>query len=139
MKKRAQLLSDYHQRLVHDADEKAFETMALPENTRGAIRQINEEYGRRTQTFLAGQTDGGLPYNQISSVNVVGNDEAERARKEALTTVLGEEGARQLDLAEHQAARKMRGQFRREWFRELETQAPQPSPNLSQPPPATTE
>ena len=43
------LLVVNHNRRLQEADENVFMTLALPESTRASIRQINDEYRRRTE------------------------------------------------------------------------------------------
>jgi hypothetical protein len=125
LKQRALLSASHNQQLVVSADEQTFERLHLPETTRAAVRQINEEYRRKTESQL-GADPSGLSADQQIGANIAGNSDADRARRAAIDTLLGPDGAREFSAAEYAAERRLRLQLRRQWSEELDTKAPRP-------------
>jgi hypothetical protein len=87
LRRRQQALAAAGQRATRDADERLFETLRLPETTRAAVRQVNDESERS------------------------GGDV--RARRAALETLLGSDAAKAFDAAEFDAVHRLRVQTRR--------------------------
>jgi hypothetical protein len=99
-----------HNRRLGEADEQAFEALHLADGQRAAIRQINEEYRRRTEP--ASQPPGG-------GAEAVEISAALKARQDALRLLLGETPAQEFDVEERAAVRRLRGKYRFEWGRQL--------------------
>ena len=125
VKKRALLMADHNQRVTLEADERAFETLQLPDATRTAIRQINAGYVKTARDFLEANAAAWTPGEQLGA-NVAKNDESDRARRAALKEVLGADGVAAFETAEYAAARRLRRQYSAAWAQELEQQAPLP-------------
>ncbi len=125
VKKRALLMADHNQRVTLEADERAFETLRLPDPTRTAIRQINAGYVKTARDFLEANAAAWSPGEQLGA-NVAKNDESDRARRAALKEVLGADGVAAFETAEYAAARRLRRQYSAQWAQELEQQAPLP-------------
>jgi type IV secretory pathway VirB10-like protein len=105
------LLVVNHNRRLQEADENVFTTLALPESTRASIRQINDEYRRRTER---GDAAGGA-----LAVSPGDAQAALKARQDALTLLLGTDSAKSFDSEERIAVMKLRGKYRYEWGRQL--------------------
>lgn len=106
------LLAINHNRRLQEADENVFVTLALPESTRTSIRQINEEYRRRTEP--AGDAAAGAAVTAPSEAA-----SALKARQDALTLLLGTDSAKSFDAEERVAVMRLRGKYRYEWGRQL--------------------
>jgi len=106
------LLVINHNRRLQEADENVFATLALPDSTRASIRQINDEYRRRTEP--SGDAAG--------APTVVASGDASaalKARQDALTSLLGTESAKSFDTEERVAVMRLRGKYRYEWGKQL--------------------
>jgi hypothetical protein len=125
VKKRALLMADHNQRVTLEADERAFETLQLPDPTRAAIRQINAGYVKTTRDSIEANAAAWSPGEQLGA-NVAKNDESDRARRAALKEVLGADGVAAFETAEYAAARRLRRQYSAQWAQDLEQQAPLP-------------
>jgi hypothetical protein len=125
LKKRALLMANHNQRVIQEADERAFETMKLPDATRAAIRRINDGYVKTTRDFLDANPPTWSPGEQVGA-NLAKSDEADRARRAALKDVLGADGVSAFETAEYSAARRLRRQYSGQWAQELDQQAPLP-------------
>jgi hypothetical protein len=125
VKKRALLMADHNQRVTLEADERAFETLRLPDATRTAIRQINAGYVKTARDSLEANAAAWTPGEQLGA-NVAKNDESDRARRAALKEVLGADGVAAFETAEYAAARRLRRQYSAAWAQDLEQQAPLP-------------
>ena len=125
VKKRALLMGDHNQRVTLEADERAFDTLQLPDATRAAIRQINGSYVKTTRDAIEANAAAWSPGEQLGA-NLAKNDEADRARRAALKEVLGADGVSAFETAEYAAARRLRRQYSAQWAQELEQQAPLP-------------
>jgi hypothetical protein len=101
------LLVVNHNRRLQEADENVFVTLALPESTRASIRQINDEYRRRTEAAGDAVTP---PSDEASAL---------KARQAALTLLLGADSAKSFDAEERGAVMRLRGKYRYEWGRQL--------------------
>jgi Spy/CpxP family protein refolding chaperone len=88
-----------HNRRLDEADEEAFKSLSLPDATRARVRAINDELRKRTE-------------GDVSPSNVQG---AVQARRDQLRLLLGADGARQFDIEERGAVRRLRGKYRFEW------------------------
>ncbi len=100
-----------HNRRLQEADENVFATLALPESTRASIRQINDEYRRRTER---GDATAGAPAAASGDAPA-----ALKARQDALTSLLGTDSAKSFDSEERIAVMRLRGKYRYEWGRQL--------------------
>ena len=125
VKKRALLMGDHSQRVTLEADERAFDTLQLPDATRAAIRQINGSYVKTTRDAIEANAAAWSPGEQLGA-NLAKNDEADRARRAALKEVLGADGVSAFETAEYTAARRLRRQYSAQWAQEIEQQAPLP-------------
>lgn len=105
------LLVVNHNRRLQEADENVFTTLALPESARASIRQINDEYRRRTER---GDATGGAPLASPGDAQT-----ALKARHDALTLLLGTDSAKSFESEERIAVMKLRGKYRYEWGRQL--------------------
>jgi hypothetical protein len=106
---RRALLAVNHNRRMQEADEQAFERLKLPEATRVAIRQLNEEHRKRTELGpeRSQETDGG----ELAA--------AVKAREESLKLLLGVGAAKDFESEERAAIQRLRGKYRFEWGRLL--------------------
>jgi len=125
IKKRALLMGDHNQRVTLEADERAFDTLQLPDATRAAIRQINAGYVKTTRDAIEANAAAWSPGEQLGA-NLAKNDDADRARRAALKEALGADGVSAFETAEYAAARRLRRQYSAQWAQELEQQAPLP-------------
>jgi hypothetical protein len=114
LQRRGMLRAGHKAQLYKDADEQVFETLKLPETTRTAIRQINDEFGRKTQDMLGAHPDS-LSVDQEIGASLANTKDTERSRAAALATLLGPDGAKSFNAAEYSAVRRMRGQYTRQW------------------------
>ncbi len=105
--------------VLQRVDEKLFETLNLPESTRVAIRQINDDHKRQAQAALTGGALGGPD----------SLDAAENSRRKAIDTLLAPDDAKKFHAQEFAITRQLRRQAR-------EPQPTAPSPPA---PPPTTE
>jgi hypothetical protein len=124
LKKRALLIADHNIQVIRDADEKAFATMDLPEETRTAIRRINDDYTNRKRDQLA--HDEPFPTGPDQLVAGPNAAEADRLRQEALDQLLGSDAGPKFRAAETSSAHDIRIQSRRTWLRSLQNEAPLP-------------
>ncbi len=106
------LLAVNHNRRLQEADENVFATLALPDSTRASIRQINDEYRRRTEP--SGDAAGAPTVVASSDASA-----ALKARQDALTSLLGTESAKSFDAEERIAVMRLRGKYRYEWGKQL--------------------
>jgi hypothetical protein len=106
------LLVVNHNRRLQEADENVFTTLALPESTRASIREINDQYRRRTEPGDAAA--GGATAASPGDAQV-----ALKARHDALTSLLGTDSAKSFDAEERIAVMKLRGKYRYEWGKQL--------------------
>jgi hypothetical protein len=106
---RRALLTVNHNRRLAEADEQVFATLNLADATRASVRQINDEYRKRTER---GPDRPGGPDGAESAA-------ALQARRDALRLLLGAEPARDFDTAERMAVQRLRGKYRFEWGRQL--------------------
>lgn len=104
----ARLVANHNQRL-QEADERAFAALNLPEQTRAAIRHLNEEQRRRTEP-RSGRADGPGA-SEVAA--------AAAARADALRFLLGTDGAQTFDQQERAAVGRLRGKYRFQWGRQL--------------------
>ena len=125
VKKRALLMADHNQRVILEADERAFEALQLPDATRAAIRQINASYVKSRRDAIEANAAAWSPGEQLGA-NLAKSDESDRARRAALKEVLGADGVSAFETAEYAAARRLRRQYSAQWAQELEQQAPLP-------------
>jgi hypothetical protein len=125
VKRRALLMADHNQRVTLEADERAFETLQLPDPTRTAIRRINAGYVKTARDSIEANAAAWTPGEQLGA-NVAKNDESDRARRAALKEVLGTDGVAAFETAEYAAARRLRRQYSAQWAQELQQQAPLP-------------
>jgi hypothetical protein len=125
VKKRALLMADHNQRVRLESDERAFESLQLPDPVRAAIRQINATHVRTMRDAIEANAAASSPGEQLGA-NVAKNDESDRARRAALREVLGADGVAAFETAEHAAARRLRRQYSAQWAQELEQEAPLP-------------
>jgi hypothetical protein len=105
------LLAINHNRRLQEADESVFAMLALPDSTRASIRQINEEYRRRTE-----------PSSNAAGASPVASGEATsalKARHDALISLLGTDSAKSFDSEERVAVMRLRGKYRYEWGKQL--------------------
>ncbi len=105
------LLVVNHNRRLQEADESVFATLALPDSTRASIRQINDEYRRRTE-----------PSGDASGAPAVASGDAAaalKARHDALVSLLGTDSAKSFDSEERVAVMRLRGKYRYEWGKQL--------------------
>jgi hypothetical protein len=105
------LLVANHNRRMQEADETVFASLALPESTRASIRQINDEYRRRTEP---GDSGGSATAASPGDAHA-----ALQARHDALTSLLGTDSAKSFEGEERTAVMKLRGKYRYEWGRQL--------------------
>jgi len=105
------LLVVNHNRRLQEADENVFATLAVPDSTRASIRQINDEYRRRTEPGDAG---GGAATAAPGDAQA-----AMKARHDALTSLLGTDSAKSFESEERIAVMRLRGKYRYEWGRQL--------------------
>jgi hypothetical protein len=105
---RRALLLVNHNRRRQEADENVFTSLGLSEETRTAIRQINEEYQRQTQ-----------PNPDPAPLDVSEASTALRAREAALVRLLGADAAKEFESQERAAVLRLRGKYRFEWGRQL--------------------
>jgi hypothetical protein len=106
---RRALLAVNHNRRMQEADEQAFERLKLPEATRVAIRQLNEEHRRRTE--VGPERPQGPDVGELAA--------AVNAREASLKLLLGVAPARDFDAEERAAIQRLRGKYRFEWGRQL--------------------
>jgi hypothetical protein len=106
--RRALLALNHNQRL-DEADAQVFVSLNLPEATRAAVRRINDEYRRRTE--LGPERPGGPDAGETAA--------ALKARQDALALLLGAGPAKDFDVEERSAVRRLRGKYRFEWGRLL--------------------
>ena len=125
LKQRALLMADHNERIVEEADERAFEAMKLPDETRLAIRRINDRYATATHEFLAANPSTWSPGEQ-QGANIANGEEADRARRAALKDLLGIDGVAAFEGAEHAAVRRLQRRYGGQWAQELEQKAPLP-------------
>ena len=125
VKQRALLMADHNQRVTLEADERAFDTLKLPDPTRAAIRQINASYVKSRRDAIEANAAAWSPGEQLGA-NLAKSDESDRARRAALKEVLGADGVSAFETAEYAAARRLRRQYSAQWAQELEQQAPLP-------------
>jgi hypothetical protein len=125
LKQRALLMADHNERIIEEADERAFEAMKLPDETRLAIRRINDRYATATHEFLAANPSTWSP-GQQQGANIANSEEADRARRASLKDLLGIDGVAAFEGAEHAAVRRLQRRFGGQWAQELEQQAPLP-------------
>ncbi len=105
------LLAINHNRRLQEADESVFTTLALPDSTRASIRQINDEYRRRTE-----------PSGDAAGASAVASGDATsalKARHDALISLLGTDSAKSFDTEERVAVLRLRGKYRYEWGKQL--------------------
>jgi outer membrane biosynthesis protein TonB len=105
------LLAINHNRRLQEADESVFATLALPDSTRASIRQINDEYRRRTE-----------PSSDASGAPEVAPGDAAsalKARHDALVSLLGTDSVRSFESEERAAVLRLRGKYRYEWGKQL--------------------
>lgn len=131
LQKRALLNAAHHQELTQKADERVFEILQMSEAQRVAIRQINEDFGKRARE-LVNAAPGMLAEQRPESF--AKNTDADRARRAALENLLGVDAARAFDTNEHTAARILLRRYRPEWGRELRDQALVPEGLSASPP-----
>jgi hypothetical protein len=110
LKQRALLMADHNERIVEDADERAFEAMKLPDETRLAIRRINDRYATATHEFLAVNPSTWSPGEQ-QGANIANSEEADRARRAALKDLLGIDGVSAFEGTEHAAVRRLQRRY----------------------------
>ena len=110
-RKRA-LLTDWHSRWRQEADDNVMTTMKLPDTTRAAIHKINEDATARALAAVtaAASPDGGPGPRNVN--NFAADAAAERARREALTGLLGPTTFADFDTAERVALQRLRGKYR---------------------------
>jgi len=106
---RRALLVVNHNRRTQEADESVFSTLALPDSTRASIRQINDDYRRRTEAGA----DAGTTLGAADAAAAL------KARQDALTSLLGTDSAKSFDAEERMAVMRLRGKYRYEWGRQL--------------------
>jgi hypothetical protein len=123
------LVASHNLQLVRQADERAFETLKLPEETRVAIRKIDEELGRKTHDDLGVNSEqvSQMSIDQQIGLGIARNDAAERDRRAAIKDLLGPEGATDFATAAYAEARRLRIQYRKQWAAELDSAAPWPA------------
>jgi hypothetical protein len=99
---RSDALADRKLRVIKEADEKAFEDLSLPEDTRAAIRRVNEDYlrQRREPPVAADQPES----------------QPDRDRQAALEQLLGVDGVKTFHEAEDTNALRIRPENGRPWF-----------------------
>jgi hypothetical protein len=110
---RRALLTVNHNRRRQQADENVFNSLGLPEETRAAIRRINEEYRRQTEPTTPAAPASPPP------VEVGEAAAALKAREAAITQLLGPDQAKEFDSQERAAVLRLRGKYRFEWGRQL--------------------
>jgi hypothetical protein len=125
-KRRGLLIAAHKKQLVFEADEKAFEVVKASQATRGAIRQINEEFAKRIETIPM-LSPSGHPVAEGSGAPVDTYLGAENARREAIRGVLDADSAAAFENAERNAEIGVRAHYRRQWGQELRAKAPWPS------------
>jgi hypothetical protein len=103
------LLVINHNRRMQEADENVFSTLALPDSTRASIRQINDDYRKRTEAGA----DAGTTLATTDAAAAL------KARQDALTLLLGTDSAKSFDAEERVAVMRLRGKYRYEWGRQL--------------------
>jgi hypothetical protein len=127
---RQQLVAAHNLQLIVQADEQAFASLKLGDDTRVAIRRIDEAFGIRTRAALNLASDqtpvAQIPIDRQIGLGIARNDEAERDRRAAIRTLLGPEGATDFETAEYAEARRLRIRYRRQWAEELDATAPWP-------------
>src|SRR6185295_68467 len=96
--RRRALLAANHNRRLSEADEQVFAGLNLPEATRASIRQLNDEYRKRTE--LGPEHPGGPDVAEAAA--------ALEARRDALGLLLGADGAKGFDTEERGAVRRLR-------------------------------
>ena len=106
---RRALLFVNHNRRMGEADEQLFATLNLPDATRASIRQINDEYRKRTE----------LGPDRPAGPEVAESTAAVQARQDSLRLLLGAGPAKDFDTAERIAIQRLRGKYRFEWGRQL--------------------
>jgi hypothetical protein len=102
------LLIVNHNRRRQEADENVFNTLGLSDATRTAIRQINEDYRRRTE-----------PAPDRAPTDVAESSAALAARTDAIARLLGSDAAKTFESEERAAVLRLRGKYRFEWGRQL--------------------
>ena len=122
---RQRLVAAHNLQLIVQADEQAFVSLKLADDTRVAIRKIDEDFGNRARAALNVAPDQTTVDRQIG-LGIAGNDQAERDRRSAIRTLLGPEGATDFETAEYAEARRLRIRYRRQWAEELDATAPWP-------------
>jgi hypothetical protein len=105
------LLVVNHNRRLQEADENVFATLALPESTRASIRQINDEYRKRTEP--SSDATAGDPPAAFDALAAL------KTRHDELTSLLGADPAKSFDAEERIAVMRLRGKYRYEWGRQL--------------------
>jgi hypothetical protein len=105
------LLVVNHNRRLQEADENVFATLALPESTRASIRQINEEYRKRTES--SSDAAAGGPSASFDALAAL------KTRHDGLTSLLGADASKSFDAEERIAVMRLRGKYRYEWGRQL--------------------
>lgn len=104
---RQRALQEHRRLVIQAADEKAFDTLNLPDAQRAAIRRINDEYVRALHAMQPGaaEPNSGVDLN------------ADQTRRAAIENVLGAEGMPAFTVAERRAERRVRAQLRPELVR----------------------
>ena len=103
------LLTVNHNRRLTEADEHVFEILKLPDPTRASIRQLNQEFRKRTE---AGSERSAAP--EVGEISAAIN-----TRQDALRLLLGAGPAKDFDAEERAAVQRLRGKYRFEWGRQL--------------------
>ncbi|HLK91200.1 MAG TPA: hypothetical protein VKZ18_14980 [Polyangia bacterium] len=102
---RQRALQQHQRMLIRAADEKAFDTLNLPDAQRAAIRAINDQYVRSLQALQA-ISPGGEDTNHGVDLN------ADQTRRAAITDVLGADAMPGFTFAERKAERRVRAMLR---------------------------
>ena len=126
LKRRALFIAAHKKQLLDEADERAFEVAKVPESTRTAIRQINEEFGKRIQAIPSPGVSGQTAAQENSTATPDGYDAARNARRAAISNLLDPDSARAFEVAERAAEGNLRAHYLRSWSQELRAEAPFP-------------
>lgn len=102
---RQRILREHRRVVIRAADEKAFDTLNLPNDQRAAIRSINDQYVRSLQALQAASAGAADPNSGVDL-------NADQTRRAAITNVLGAEGMPAFNLAERKAEHRVRAELR---------------------------
>lgn len=109
--KRNLMILEHREQLLEEADERAFQSLRLPEPLCTLVRRVNDEWAEKRRSVLSGPIGAQTPEQAIASAEAA-NAELDRTRRVALANVLEATNLQELEAAEDAESSRLRERFR---------------------------